>query len=85
MLAATTTPQAILTSLPDFLIFEDDLTRRNSIFCNYLVGLGLLGLEAAGGGAEARARALLTSVLADDPSHAGAREILRDVDRGWMF
>ena len=72
-------------SLPDFLIFEDDLTRRNSIFCNYLVGLGLLGLEAAGGGAEARARALLTSVLADDPSHAGAREILRDVDRGWMF
>ncbi len=72
-------------SLPDFLIFEDDLTRRNSIFCSYLIGLGLLGLSAGGGDAEAKARALLAAVLADEPSHPGAREILRDLERGWRF
>jgi len=70
-------------SLPDFLIFEDDLSRRNAIFCAYLTGLGRLGLSAAGEAAEARA--LLTSVLVDEPSHPGAREILRDLERGWKF
>ena len=68
-------------SLPDFLIFEDDLTRRNSIFCKYLLGLGLLGLEAG----EEKARALFKKVLVDEPSHSGAREILRDLERGWKF
>ena len=67
-------------SLPDFLIFEDDLARRNSVFCSYLMGLGLLGLSD-----DARARAALNTALADDPSHAGAREILRDLERGWKF
>jgi tetratricopeptide (TPR) repeat protein len=68
-------------SMPDFLIFEDDLTRRNSIFCKYLLGLGLLGLEAG----EEKARALFEKVLVDEPSHSGAREILRDLERGWKF
>ena len=31
-------------SLPDFLIFEDDLTKRNQAHCHYLMGLGKLGL-----------------------------------------
>jgi tetratricopeptide (TPR) repeat protein len=31
-------------SLPDLLIWEDDLDRRNKINCNYLKGLGHLGL-----------------------------------------
>lgn len=31
-------------SLPDFLIFEDDLDRKNKAHCNYLIGLGKLGL-----------------------------------------
>lgn len=31
-------------SLPDFLIFEDDLDVRNRAHCNYLLGLGHLGL-----------------------------------------
>lgn len=30
-------------SLPDLLIFDDDLTRRNKIHCLYLIGLGNLG------------------------------------------
>jgi tetratricopeptide (TPR) repeat protein len=31
-------------SLPDLLIWDDDLQRRNQIHCNYLMGLGHLGL-----------------------------------------
>ncbi len=32
-------------SLPDLLIWEDDLNKRNKIHCHYLVGLGYLGLK----------------------------------------
>ena len=31
-------------SLPDFLIFDEDLTKRNQAHCHYLMGLGKLGL-----------------------------------------
>ncbi|MDA3730326.1 DUF5107 domain-containing protein [Niameybacter massiliensis] len=31
-------------SLPDFLIFDDNLNKRNEMHCNYLIGLGKLGL-----------------------------------------
>ncbi|MNE80806.1 hypothetical protein D3C80_1774110 [compost metagenome] len=31
-------------SLPDFLVFEDDLNKRNVIHCRFMRGLGLLGL-----------------------------------------
>src|SRR6266550_3750395 len=32
-------------SLPDFLVFEDDLDRRNKVHCFYMMGLGHLGLQ----------------------------------------
>ncbi|MEP6985892.1 MAG: DUF5107 domain-containing protein, partial [Chloroflexota bacterium] len=32
-------------SLPDFLVFEEDLDQRNRIHCHYMMMLGLLGLE----------------------------------------
>lgn len=32
-------------SLPDLLIWDEDLNRRNLIHCNYLMGLGHLGLK----------------------------------------
>ena len=32
-------------SLPDFLIFDEDLDQRNQIHCYYLMGLGHLGME----------------------------------------
>jgi tetratricopeptide (TPR) repeat protein len=74
-------------SLPDFLIFEDDLVRRNRIFCTYLEALGRLGLSLAegAGGERAKSRALLEETLAEDPSHGGAREIIRDLENGWVF
>lgn len=54
-------------SLPDFLVFEDDLNRRNVIHCRYMRGLGLLGL-----GRYEAAAAELNSALALDPNHQGA-------------
>lgn len=30
-------------SLPDFLVFEEDLSLKNLVHCNYLMGLGWLG------------------------------------------
>jgi hypothetical protein len=30
-------------SLPDLLLFEDDLSRRNALHCRHLMGLGYLG------------------------------------------
>jgi tetratricopeptide (TPR) repeat protein len=32
-------------SLPDLQIWEDDLQKRNSLYCQHLLGLGKLGLE----------------------------------------
>jgi len=72
-------------SLPDFLVFEGDLNRRNRTFCTYLMGLGELGLDAVARRDPSHARSLLETVAAEDPAHLGAREILRDLDRGWRF
>lgn len=72
-------------SLPDFLVFEGDLTKRNEIFCDYLRGLGELGLASVNRRDTGRARSILRSVTAAEPSHLGARELLQDLDRGWSF
>ncbi|MFD1179128.1 DUF5107 domain-containing protein [Paenibacillus puldeungensis] len=55
-------------SLPDFLVFEDDLSRRNRIHCRFMRGLGLLGL-----GRMDEAKKELESVLEMDANHMGAR------------
>ncbi len=36
-------------SLPDFLVFDDDLGTRNRIHCHYMMGLGWLGLQDSSG------------------------------------
>ncbi|NUU74928.1 DUF5107 domain-containing protein [Paenibacillus xylanilyticus] len=55
-------------SLPDFLVFEDDLNKRNRIHCLFMLGLGLLGLGKA---AEAKVR--FEETLQLEPNHQGAR------------
>jgi tetratricopeptide (TPR) repeat protein len=55
-------------SLPDLLIFEDDLNLRNKIHCLYMMGLGYLGLND-----KTAASAAFDQVLADDNMHFGAR------------
>lgn len=54
-------------SLPDFLVFEDDLQRRHRLHCLFMAGLGYL---ARGDVAQADAR--FDAVLAEDPAHLGA-------------
>ena len=56
------------TSLPDFLLFEDDLEERNRIDCLLLRGLAGIGLGRSSDGA-----ADLRQVLAMDPNHLIAR------------
>ncbi|MDA3816288.1 MAG: DUF5107 domain-containing protein [Prolixibacteraceae bacterium] len=54
-------------SLPDLLIFEDDLQKRHEQHCHYLMALGHLGL-----GNKEKAQAEFEMVLADDRYHIGA-------------
>jgi tetratricopeptide (TPR) repeat protein len=55
-------------SLPEFMVFDDDLNRRNHINCRYLIALGLAGLRKWN-----NAREAFREVLAFDPAHLGAR------------
>jgi tetratricopeptide (TPR) repeat protein len=54
-------------SLPNFLIFDDDLTLRNRIHCLYIMALGYQGM-----GQRDEAEAQFAQVLALEPCHIGA-------------
>ncbi|MBE0699802.1 MAG: tetratricopeptide repeat protein, partial [Anaerolineaceae bacterium] len=54
-------------SLPDFLVFDEDLTLRNQIHCHYMTGLGRLGL-----GEIQKAAAAFDWVLSRNANHSGA-------------
>jgi len=56
-------------SLPDLLVFDLDLNKRNKIHCLYLMGLGNLGL---GEGFNDIAKKLFDEVLNLDRNHQGA-------------
>ncbi|MEG1750088.1 MAG: hypothetical protein RR249_10490, partial [Tannerellaceae bacterium] len=55
-------------SLPDLQIWEDDLTKKNRIHCNYLMGLGYLGM-----GNRTAAEAYFTAVTEEDNNHQGGQ------------
>lgn len=59
-------------SLPDFLVFEDDLNKRNEIHCNYMMALGFIGI-----GKLEQAKFQLEEVLRLDKNHQGACTHLR--------
>ena len=54
-------------SLPDFLIFEEDLDRRNRAHCHYLIGLARLGM-----GEKDAARRAFEAALREEPAHQNA-------------
>ncbi len=55
-------------SLPDLLIFEDDLEKRNYMHCKYITGLGHLGLKQF-----KEAEENFNTVLKEDATHFGAK------------
>lgn len=59
-------------SLPDFLIFEADLNKKNKVHCCYMAALGYMGK-----GDNERAKATAEHGLTFDKCHAGLRDILR--------
>ncbi len=54
-------------SLPNFLVFDEDLQQSNQIHCHYMIALGSMGL-----GDEATAAAHFAQILQRDASHLGA-------------
>jgi len=56
-------------SLPDLLVFDQDLNLKNRIHCHYMMGLGYLGL---GNGEAKAAEKHFTDVLQMDINHQGA-------------
>ncbi|HMI03524.1 MAG TPA: DUF5107 domain-containing protein [Pedobacter sp.] len=55
-------------SLPNLLVFEDDLSIRNKAHCYFIQGLGYQGLEKI-----AEAKDAFSNVLVLDPEHLGAK------------
>jgi tetratricopeptide (TPR) repeat protein len=55
-------------SLPDFLVFEEDLQKKNAVHCSYLMGLGSLGL-----GNLEKARKCFKDAVSNDNNHQGVR------------
>jgi len=64
------------TSLPNMLVFEEDLTLRNQLDGQFLEGLALLAQ-----GDSVAAKTLFTQVLHSDTSHYPATDQLRSIDR----
>jgi hypothetical protein len=62
-------------SLPDMLVFDIDLNQRNKQHCNYLIGLGNIGL-----GNYEKGAAYLELVLKNDINHQGAATYLNMIN-----
>ncbi len=54
-------------SLPELLVFNQDLNKKNRLHCQYLMGLGMLGLHRT-----TEATATFEQVLTTDCNHQGA-------------
>ena len=59
-------------SMPDFMIFDEDMTKKNEAHCYYVMGLGKLGLKRYAEAAED-----FRKVLSMDPAHQNAMLYLR--------
>ena len=63
------------TSLPLMLLFNDDLRKRNELTAAFLEGQAKLGL-----GEKAEGLELLRSVLSADGNHAGAADLIAEIE-----
>lgn len=63
-------------SLPDFLIFEADLNKKNKVHCLYMAALGYLGKGDIENAAECAQKGLDI-----DSCHIGLNYILKDLKK----
>lgn len=63
-------------SLPDLMIYEEDFTRKNKAHCNYVMGLGKLGL-----GKSEEAIIYFRETLEIDPFHLNCKILLEDLEK----
>lgn len=61
-------------SLPDLMIYEEDFTLKNKAHCNYVMGLGNLGL-----GKEEEALKFFRETLKIDPFHLNCKILLEEI------
>lgn len=61
-------------SLPDFLVFEPDLNRKNRVTCSYLAALGYYGI-----GDKEKAQELTDKGLSENISHQGLLELKKQL------
>lgn len=59
-------------SLPEIEVFADDIAQRSRLYCLYLRALGSSGLDQAD-----RVRTLCTQILAEQPDHQGALDLVK--------
>jgi tetratricopeptide (TPR) repeat protein len=62
-------------SLPDLLVFDQDLSLKNKVHCEYLTGLGLLGLHKT-----EEAKIHFNKVLKENINHQGAEVHLKMIE-----
>jgi len=74
-LDATVQIDYFAVSLPDMLIFDEDLDRKNRAHCHYLMGLGCLGLKRI-----QEAHTHFHEALGVDPGHQKAALYLRNLE-----
>lgn len=63
-------------SLPDLMIYEEDFTLKNKAHCNYVMGLGNLGL-----GKKDEAATFFRETLEMDPFHLNCRILLEELTK----
>ena len=62
-------PDYFAVSLPDLLVFDQDLDQKNKNHCHFLIGLGCLGLN---NGKQVDAENHFNTILQNDINHFGA-------------
>nr|WP_321388501.1 hypothetical protein [uncultured Enterococcus sp.] len=54
-------------SMPETVVFKNDLTKNNQVYCRYLIALGNIGLKE-----NEKAEKLLKEILLEVPDYQGA-------------
>lgn len=70
-------------SLPDFLVFDDNISIKNKIHCYFMIGLGYLGLKKV-----SEARAQFENVLELDVNHIGGTihlQLVKGLDQAFSL